>query len=253
MYIYRNGSNGWGRGSKIFIQLFDRIVEKENYSEREAADTIRPVVDAVRYCNSLKIAHRDLKVLFNIFIQPENLLLSSKDQNYLIKVSDFGLAKFQIPKQLMYTACGTPAYVAPEVLEGKGYDLKVDCWSLGVIIYVMLCGFPPFYDEENEKMFELIKKCQYDFPSPFWDDISSSAKDLISKLLVTDPKKRLSVEEALKHEWLVGRTTPRKPMDYLTEKIKGLNEKLKPLRVTIYAALLTKKLLKLLKTRRTNQ
>lgn len=152
----------------------------------------------------------------------------------------------------MYTACGTPAYVAPEILEGKGYTLKVDSWSLGVITYVMLCGFPPFYDEDNEKMFEFIKQGQYDFPSPFWDDISSSAKDLISKLLVTDPLKRLSAEDALKHEWLLGRTTPRTPMDDLPEKIKCLNEKLKTLRVTIYAALLTKKLLKLLRSKKTN-
>lgn len=152
----------------------------------------------------------------------------------------------------MYTACGTPAYVAPEVLEGKGYDLKVDCWSLGVIIYVMLCGFPPFYDEDNEKMFELIKQGQYDFPSPFWDEISSSAKDLISKLLVTDPKKRLSAEEVLQHEWLVGKTTPKTLMADLPNKIKCLNNKLKPLRITVYAAILANKLLKLLREKKSN-
>jgi calcium/calmodulin-dependent protein kinase I len=167
-------------------------------------------------------------------------------------VSDFGLARFQIPKELMYTACGTPAYVAPEVLEGKGYDLRVDSWSLGVIIYVMLCGFPPFYDEDNDKMFELIKKGNYDFPSPYWDEISSSAKDLISKLLVVDPKRRLSADEVLNHEWLIGKTTPKKPMDDLPNKIKDLNAKLKPFRVTFYAALLANKLLKLLKSKKTN-
>ncbi len=107
-------------------------------------------------------------------------------------------------KDMLYTACGTPNYVAPEIINGKGYQSKVDCWSLGVILYVMLCGFPPFYDEDNEKLFSLIQDAQFDFPSPYWDTISENAKELIRKLLVKDPSKRLSANEILNHPWLTG-------------------------------------------------
>jgi len=138
-------------------ELFDRIVEKEHYSEKEAADTIRPIVDAIRYCHEMGIAHRDLK--------PENLLYSSPDPSATLKITDFGLAKV-LNNELMTTACGTPGYVAPEIIEGKGYGPAVDYWSLGVIIYVMLCGFPPFYEETNEKLFDMIKGAKYEFPSP---------------------------------------------------------------------------------------
>jgi calcium/calmodulin-dependent protein kinase I len=122
-------------------ELFDRIVEKESYSEKEASDTIKPVVDAIRYCHGLGIIHRDLK--------PENLLYESEDTNSAIKVTDFGLARF-VHNELATTACGTPNYVAPEIVAGSGYGKEVDYWSIGVIIYIMLSGFPPFYDDNNE-------------------------------------------------------------------------------------------------------
>jgi len=109
-------------------ELFDRIVEKEHYSEKEAADTIRPVVDAIRYCHSLGIIHRDLK--------PENLLYLTTEDNSIIKVTDFGLARF-VENELATTACGTPNYVAPEIINGQGYNKEVDYWSIGVIIYIM--------------------------------------------------------------------------------------------------------------------
>lgn len=109
-------------------ELFDRIVEKEHYSEKEAADTIRPVVDAIRYCHSLGIIHRDLK--------PENLLYLTSEENSIIKVTDFGLARF-VENELATTACGTPNYVAPEIINGQGYNKEVDYWSIGVIIYIM--------------------------------------------------------------------------------------------------------------------
>jgi serine/threonine protein kinase len=117
-------------------------------------------------------------------------------------VSDFGLARFIITREMAFTACGTPNYVAPEVIEAKGYDTKVDCWSLGVILYVMLCGFPPFYHDDNDTLFELIKEGKFEFPSPYWDNVSDNAKDLISKLLVGDPNERLSPDQVLKHPWL---------------------------------------------------
>jgi len=137
-------------------ELFDRIVEKEHYSEKEAADTIRPIVDAIRYCHAMGVCHRDLK--------PENLLYATSDIGSVIKISDFGLAK--VNSDVMTTACGTPGYVAPEILNGKGYGMAIDYWSIGVIIYVLLCGFPPFYEESNEKLFDKIKKAEYEFPSP---------------------------------------------------------------------------------------
>jgi len=195
-------------------ELFDRIVEKEHYSEKEAADTIRPIVDAMRYCHSMGIAHRDLK--------PENLLYATTDPNSIIKITDFGLAKV-INNDLMTTACGTPGYVAPEILTGKGYDIAVDYWSIGVIIYVMLCGFPPFFEDSNEKLFDAIKKGEYEFPSPQWDEISDYAKDLIKKLLVVDPYKRLNADGILKHPWIVGDVTPRKNLPTVSAKIKEFN------------------------------
>ncbi len=109
-------------------ELFDRIVEKEHYSEKEAADTIRPIVDAIRYCHSLGIIHRDLK--------PENLLYLTTEENSIIKITDFGLARF-VENELATTACGTPNYVAPEIINGQGYNKEVDYWSIGVIIYIM--------------------------------------------------------------------------------------------------------------------
>ena len=160
-------------------ELFDRLVEVEHYTEKQAVEAFRPLVDAIRYCHSMGIVHRDLK--------PENLLYKTKDEDSLLKVSDFGFSKFLIPKaqEQLFTACGT-----------------LDCWSLGVILYVMLCGYPPFYAEENNELFQLIKNCDYEFHMPYWENISDDAKDLIKKLLVADPKKRLSADEILKHPWI---------------------------------------------------
>ena len=110
-----------------------------------------------------------------------------------------------ITKDMLFTACGTPNYVAPEIIEARGYDGKVDCWSLGVILYVMLCGFPPFYHDESDKLFEIIKVGNFSFPSPYWDEVSSEAKDLISKLLILDSSKRLNADQILEHPWLNGK------------------------------------------------
>lgn len=183
-------------------ELFDRIAQYEHYTEKQAAESFRPIVDAVRYCHSLGIVHRDLK--------PENLLYTNSEDNSLIKVSDFGLAKFLIPKtqEKLFTACGTPSYVAPEIISSLGYDSKVDCWSLGVILFVMLCGYPPFYADDNNELFSLIKGSKYEFSAPDWDEVSEQAKDLIRKLLVIDPKQRLNPDEILKHPWLTKTNYP---------------------------------------------
>ena len=201
-------------------ELFDHIVEVEHYTEQKAAEVFRPIVDAVRYCHSLGIVHRDLK--------PENLLYTTKNDDAILKVSDFGYAKFLIPKsgEHLSTACGSPSYIAPEIVGGKGYDNKVDCWSLGVILYVMLCGFPPFYAEENSELFTLICSGKFEFHSPYWDTISDSAKDLIKKLLIVQPEKRLSTDEILNHPWLTQANDSQKTLSFKEDyqKYKKMNK-----------------------------
>jgi len=176
-------------------ELFDRIVEKQNYTEREAADTVHTLCDALHHLHILKIVHRDLK--------PENLLYSSPKEDAVIKVADFGLARMVSGTDMMKTACGTPGYVAPEILNNKGYDSSaVDLWSTGVILYILLCGFPPFYEEELPALFDSILHARYDFPSPWWDSVSDGAKQLVKKLLELDPKKRLTAEQTMNDPWV---------------------------------------------------
>ncbi|XP_032314825.1 calcium/calmodulin-dependent protein kinase type 1 isoform X1 [Camelus ferus] len=160
-------------------ELFDRIVEKGFYTERDAS---------------------------RLIFQPENLLYYSLDEDSKIMISDFGLSKMEDPSSVLSTACGTPGYVAPEVLAQKPYSKAVDCWSIGVIAYILLCGYPPFYDENDAKLFEQILKAEYEFDSPYWDDISDSAKDFIRHLMEKDPEKRFTCEQALQHPWIAGDT-----------------------------------------------
>ncbi|XP_028253064.1 calcium/calmodulin-dependent protein kinase type 1D [Parambassis ranga] len=179
-------------------ELFDRIVEKGFYTEKDASTLIRQVLDAVNYLHKMGIVHRDLK--------PENLLYFNPQDESKIMISDFGLSKMEGSGDVMSTACGTPGYVAPEVLAQKPYSKAVDCWSIGVIAYILLCGYPPFYDENDSKLFEQILKADYEFDAPYWDDISDSAKDFISSLMEKDPTKRFTCEQALRHPWIAGDT-----------------------------------------------
>ncbi|XP_076010058.1 calcium/calmodulin-dependent protein kinase type 1D [Genypterus blacodes] len=179
-------------------ELFDRIVEKGFYTEKDASTLIRQVLDAVNYLHKMGIVHRDLK--------PENLLYFNPQDESKIMISDFGLSKMEGSGDVMSTACGTPGYVAPEVLAQKPYSKAVDCWSIGVIAYILLCGYPPFYDENDSKLFEQILKADYEFDAPYWDDISDSAKDFISSLMEKDPAKRYTCEQALRHPWISGDT-----------------------------------------------
>ncbi|XP_028306852.1 calcium/calmodulin-dependent protein kinase type 1D [Gouania willdenowi] len=179
-------------------ELFDRIVEKGFYTEKDASTLIRQVLDAVNYLHRMGIVHRDLK--------PENLLYFNPLDESKIMISDFGLSKMEGSGDVMSTACGTPGYVAPEVLAQKPYSKAVDCWSIGVIAYILLCGYPPFYDENDSKLFEQILRADYEFDAPYWDDISDSAKDFISNLMEKDPAKRITCEQALRHPWIAGDT-----------------------------------------------
>ncbi|NXH12521.1 KCC1G kinase, partial [Bucco capensis] len=178
-------------------ELFDRILERGVYTEKDASVVIHQVLTAVKYLHENGIVHRDLK--------PENLLYLTPEDNSKIMITDFGLSKME-QNGIMSTACGTPGYVAPEVLAQKPYSKAVDCWSIGVITYILLCGYPPFYEETESKLFEKIKEGYYEFESPFWDDISESAKDFIRHLLEKNPQTRFTCEEALRHPWINGNT-----------------------------------------------
>jgi len=177
-------------------ELFDKIVELGQYTEKDASILVSKIVSAIDYLHSINIVHRDLK--------PENLLLKDSESISEVKLADFGLSKIVGTKVMMQTACGTPGYVAPEVLTAQGYDKEVDMWSIGVITYILLCGFPPFYNENLPELFEQILKAEYDFPEEYWKDISEGGKDFIRKLLVVDPSKRLTSKQALNHSWLAG-------------------------------------------------
>jgi serine/threonine protein kinase len=176
-------------------ELFQKIVELGSYTEAVAAACVRNILSAVAYLHSQGIVHRDLK--------PTNLLLKSPSDITEVKLADFGLSKI-ITGEPLNTTCGTPIYVAPEVLAGEGYDKAVDLWSVGVIMYILLCGFPPFFDDGKNmaRLFEQIMAGQFDYPEPYWSGISDEAKDLINHLLQVDPAKRYTAEKALQHPWI---------------------------------------------------
>ncbi|KAI3370513.1 hypothetical protein L3Q82_025277, partial [Scortum barcoo] len=178
-------------------ELFDRILDKGVYTEKDASKVIKQVLQAVSYLHENSIVHRDLK--------PENLLYYNTDANAKIMVSDFGLSK-TLEHGVMSTACGTPGYVAPEVLAQKPYSKAVDCWSIGVITYILLCGYPPFFEENETRLFSKIMRAEYAFHSPFWDDISESAKDFIRNMMQKNPTKRYLTEQALRHPWIAENT-----------------------------------------------
>ncbi|KAG8463265.1 hypothetical protein KFE25_011262 [Diacronema lutheri] len=175
-------------------ELFDRIVAKGHYSEADARTLTRTIVSTMAYLHSQGVAHRDLK--------PENILLATDAEDAAMKITDFGLSRLIDETSLMTTACGTPGYVAPEVITHEAYSTQIDMWSVGVIVYILLCGFPPFYGENDAQMFRKIRSAQYKFLAPYWDGISAEAKDFVAKLLVVDPHKRMTARAALSHEWL---------------------------------------------------
>lgn len=176
-------------------ELFDRIVEKGSYTEKDASHLVRQILEAVDYMHEQGVVHRDLK--------PENLLYYSPDDDSKIMISDFGLSKME-DSGIMATACGTPGYVAPEVLAQKPYGKAVDVWSIGVISYILLCGYPPFYDENDANLFAQILKGEFDFDSPYWDEISDSAKHFIKNLMCVSVEKRYTCKQALAHPWISG-------------------------------------------------
>jgi len=175
-------------------ELFDRIVEKGIYTELDASVLAKQVLEAISYIHGLGIIHRDLK--------PENLLYY-RDKDSKIMITDFGLAKVE-DNEVQKTACGTPGYVAPEVLKLKSYGKPVDCWAIGVITYILLCGYPPFYHEDDQELYIQIMNADYEFDSPYWDQISKSAKEFVSSLMQLNPEKRNTCEASLSHKWICG-------------------------------------------------
>jgi calcium/calmodulin-dependent protein kinase I len=175
-------------------ELFDRIIEKGSYTESEARQVVKDMIMGIEYLHSLGIVHRDLK--------PENLLFSDPSPKASLKVTDFGLSKvMENSSTVLQTQCGTPAYVAPEVLLGEGYGPEVDMWGVGVIIYIILSGTAPFHADNNAELFEQIMNGDYYFHKQTWEGVSKDAKDLVTKCLTVDPKNRITATDALKHAW----------------------------------------------------
>ncbi|XP_013369264.1 PREDICTED: serine/threonine-protein kinase DCLK3 [Chinchilla lanigera] len=175
--------------------LFDAIIESVKFPEPDAALLIMDLCKALVHMHDKNIVHRDLK--------PENLLVQlNEDKSTTLKLADFGLAKRVV--RPIFTVCGTPTYVAPEILSEKGYGLEVDMWAAGVILYILLCGFPPFRSPERDQdeLFNIIQLGHFEFLAPYWDNISDAAKDLVSRLLVVDPKKRYTAHQVLQHPWI---------------------------------------------------
>ncbi|CAL1591797.1 unnamed protein product [Knipowitschia caucasica] len=201
-------------------ELFDRIVERGYYSEQDAAHVIKQILEAVAYLHENGVVHRDLK--------PENLLYADLSLDAPLKIADFGLSKIIDDQVTMKTVCGTPGYCAPEILRGNAYGPEVDMWSVGVILYILLCGFEPFFDPRGDQyMYSRILNCDYEFVSPWWDEVSLNAKDLVSKLIVLDPHKRLSVREALLHPWVLGKAARFSHMDTTQRKLQEFNARRK--------------------------
>ncbi|KAI2659409.1 Calcium/calmodulin-dependent protein kinase type IV [Labeo rohita] len=236
-----------------------RIVERGYYSERDAAHVIKQILEAVapedycvcvglaehmssdgltvkgfgdvgqscrhskangRYLHENGVVHRDLK--------PENLLYADLSIDAPLKIADFGLSKIIDEQVTMKTVCGTPGYCAPEILRGNAYGPEVDMWSVGVILYILLCGFEPFFDPRGDQyMYSRILNCDYEFVSPWWDEVSLNAKDLVSKLIVLDPHKRLTVKQALEHPWVLGKAARFSHMDTTQRKLQEFNARRK--------------------------
>uniref|UniRef100_A0A3Q1APS3 Serine/threonine-protein kinase DCLK2 n=1 Tax=Amphiprion ocellaris TaxID=80972 RepID=A0A3Q1APS3_AMPOC len=175
--------------------LFDAITSSAKYTERDASIMVYNLAGALKYLHSMNIVHRDIK--------PENLLVFEyPDGTKSLKLGDFGLAT--VVEGPLYTVCGTPTYVAPEIIAESGYGLKVDIWAAGVITYILLCGFPPFRSENNlqEDLFDQILLGRLDFPSPYWDNITDSAKELIGKMLQVNVEARYTALDVLSHPWV---------------------------------------------------
>ncbi|KAJ3347626.1 hypothetical protein HDU83_001938 [Entophlyctis luteolus] len=214
-------------------ELFDRIVERGSFFEEDAAEIIRTVLEAVAYLHSQNIVHRDIK--------PENLLFKAKDSNELV-IADFGLSKISDGEALnnLKTLCGTPGYMAPEVILKSGHGKSVDMWSIGVMTYFLLCGYTPFDGQGSSEDMERILTANYAFePIEYWTDISEKAQDFVRRTIIVDPARRMTAMEALRHPWIleyapgaiedqqVGRVPTKDLLPDVKRRITGTKSKLR--------------------------
>ncbi|KAF6737878.1 Serine/threonine-protein kinase DCLK3 [Oryzias melastigma] len=217
--------------------LFEAISDSGKFQEAEAGLMVSDVSEALEYIHGKSIVHRDLK--------PENLLIERVAAGVCrLKLGDFGLA--MVVTEPVFTICGTPTYVAPEILHETGYGVAVDVWALGVILYVLLCGFPPFRSRERdqEELFKLIKQAQLHFPSPYWDSISEEAKNLVRCLIEVDPTLRLTSEQTLQHPWVKAMASvcmQRALIDKTQKKLQNARAKIKEPQTANSEELLTNK------------
>jgi serine/threonine protein kinase len=182
------------------------------FNERDASIICKQLVEALAYLHKKGIVHRDLK--------PENILFKTPGKNDIL-VTDFGFSRLVGTSHFLQTICGTPNYVAPEILQRAGHGIEVDMWSTGAIAYSLLCGYLPFSADEDGQagMFEKIKTANYTFPVEDWGEISSEAKDFISSMLIADPAKRIKSKDAVNHPWLV-KALEEKPVVDLSDTLK---------------------------------
>ncbi|KAI8928586.1 kinase-like domain-containing protein [Entophlyctis helioformis] len=197
-------------------ELFDRILAKGSYTEKDAASIVKQLISALAYLHEHNIVHRDLK--------PENMIFRDTTDESDILLTDFGLSKAVKTNQFLTTSCGTPHYVAPEILKDLGHGVAVDMWSIGVITYVLLCGYTPFWGGETNSttlLYQSIVSGKFEFDEEYWGHVSSLAKEFISRLLIVDPSKRMTAKEALMHPWL----STQESVDLLPNVIKNFNAK----------------------------
>lgn len=218
-------------GNKVYIimeylrggELLDAVIQKGSYNESDARTIFKQLIDAVNYMHAKDVVHRDLKL--------ENLLLAESGDINTVKVADFGLAKKFAGGGALSTICGTPQYVAPEVIKGGQnpytYGPECDIWSCGIILFILLGGYPPFYDESEPRLFAKIRKGKFDFNDSAWTHVGDSAKDLIKKLLVVDPSKRLTIDQIKGHPWMTSAAAVGKAE--LLTKMRSSSRKLMPL------------------------
>jgi len=204
-------------------ELFDRIVSKKFYSEKEARDACRIIIEAVQYVHKSNVIHRDIK--------PENLLLRNEDDDTDLILSDFGFSKTFKKDGFMSTKCGTPEYVAPEIIllnhSYSSYGTKVDMWSVGVIAYIILCGYPPFPFNDYKELAKMVVAGRYKFPNKDWQNVSKDAKSFVKGLLQRQPELRMSCDEALRHGWIREDGAKLKTFDR-SDSLKKLKQNFKP-------------------------
>lgn len=218
-------------------ELFERIVEQGRFSEEDAATAVRQILSALQYLHAHGVVHRDLK--------PENLLYESENEGALLKVTDFGMSRMMINGKHS-VQCGAAGYSAPEIILKKDYGPAVDMWSVGVMTYIILCGFEPFWDDAGDSaVLQRVVNGNYNFDSDWWDGVTDSAKDLISKLLQIDPEKRLTAKDALNHPWVCGETVNQEHMEATQKRLREIQARRK-FRAATHAVLAARRAMALL-------